>query len=76
MLSTFPSADKFKDGRWKAYQEYLLRLKGYAETKKKCEELTSRVQDRLQLEGNRIISVFDPDFQVTVSVICTPIPKC
>jgi hypothetical protein len=76
VLSVFPFADRFKGEKWEAYLAYLERLKVRAETERKCENLTTRVQDRLQPEGNRIIATLDPNFQVKVNVICTLIPRC
>ncbi len=67
---------RFRGEKWRAYQEYLGRLKERAETEKKRFLYAAEIQGALQLVGDQKIRKLDPDFQVRVSVICTPIPKC
>ena len=62
--------------KWKAYGEYLERVKKHNETIRKLKKYAKIFETRLQKIANNGIQRMDPEFQISVvKVVCTPVPR-
>jgi len=62
--------------KWEAYQEYLERKKAEEKLQQRIDSCQKELQIILQQTGDTEIKKFYPDLQVSVTVKCSPIPRC
>lgn len=67
--------EELKGAKWKAYEDYLARVKKRTEIDQKAARYGKQIEAKLQKAGDAAIEKLDSDFQVKVSVECVLVPR-